>query len=367
MIEDNISQLFITADKTVLDALKQMDRVAKKLLILVDEESTYQNLISVGDLQRAVINNVPLSAKIAELKIDAKWVCNKSDSFSYIKRVMAKIRCDFMPVVDEHKKVIAIHYWNNVFGGADRYKSKGCKAIPVVVMAGGKGTRLKPISNVLPKPLTPVGKRTILEEIIGQFQAVGCDKFHLSVNYKKELIQYFVDGFKSDDYSVDYVCESKPLGTAGSLALLRDKIDSTFFVTNCDILINQNLDEVLDYHRRNCNKITLIAALKHHKLSYGTLKTGEDGVLLALEEKPEFTFKINTGVYLLEPEVFEFLQDDEYMDITDLIEAVKSSGGQVGVFPISDKSWMDIGEWPEYIKTVHSLSDDDNFNGLIFN
>lgn len=360
-------ELLTSPGNTVLDALKQMDRIAKKLLILVDDNNRYLNLISVGDLQRSIINNVPLSAMLSELIIEPKLVCTTNDSLSFIKRSMAKLRCDFMPIVDEQGNIHSVHYWNDVFGNADRYKSKGGRGVPVVIMAGGKGTRLKPISNVLPKPLTPVGESTILEEIISQFRAVGCGKFYLSVNYKKELIQYFVDTFKCDDYSVDYVCEQEPLGTAGSLSLLRDKIDSTFFVTNCDILLNQNLEEVLNYHQKNKNKITLIAALKHHKLSYGTLQTGDDGVLLSLQEKPEFTFKINTGVYLLEPDVLQHLPEQQHTDITDLIETVKEADGRVGVFPVSDKSWLDIGEWPEYINTVKSLSDDDNFSGLVFN
>ena len=367
MNKSDFSVFFISETDTILDALKQMDRIAKKLLILVSHNDTYINLISVGDLQRSIINNVPLSAPISTLKIDPKWVCKDTDSYSHIKRTMAKIRCDFMPVIDESNTITGIYHWNDVFGGVNRYKSQGCKGVPVVIMAGGKGTRLKPISNVLPKPLTPVGERTILEEIISQFKSVGCDEYYLSVNYKKELIEYFVNGFKDNDYEVNYICESAPLGTAGSLSLLKNKIARTFFVTNCDILINQNLDEVLEYHKKNNNKITLVAALKHHKLSYGTLKTGDDGVLLELEEKPEFTFKINTGVYVLEPDVLDHLQQNEYKDITDLITLVKNAGDRVGVFPISDKSWMDIGEWPEYINTVKTLSDDDNFSGLVLN
>jgi NDP-sugar pyrophosphorylase family protein len=143
------------------------------------------------------------------------------------------------------------------------------------------------------------------------------------------------------------------MGTAGSLSLLKGKIKETFFVTNCDILIDQDYSEVLKYHRENKNEITVVATLKHFPIEYGTIETGEDGLLLELREKPEVTFKINSGMYILEPHLIEEIPQNKFFHITQLIEEVKSRGGRVGVFPISEKSWIDIGNWDEYFKNYN--------------
>jgi len=143
------------------------------------------------------------------------------------------------------------------------------------------------------------------------------------------------------------------MGTAGSMSLLKGKIDTTFFVSNCDILIEQDYSEILKYHREQNNEITLVAALKHYDIPYGTLKTGKDGQLKALEEKPALNFKINSGMYVLEPSLLDEIPKDEFFHITHLIEKIMKRKGKVGVFPVSEKSWKDMGEWSEYSKLLN--------------
>lgn len=222
---------------------------------------------------------------------------------------------------------------------------------------------MKPISNVIPKPLIPVGEKTILEEIINRFENAGSQQFYLSVNYKKEMIKYYLDSIGKADF-IEYFSENEPLGTAGSLSLLKGKLNSTFYVTNCDILIEQDLNDLYKYHVDNQNEITLVAALKQFSIPYGTIVSGKDGLLESMQEKPELSFKINAGVYLLEPHLLDEIPDGKFFHITELIENIRTRNGRVGVFPISEKSWLDIGEWPEYIKTVKSISEDRNFLGL---
>ena len=137
------------------------------------------------------------------------------------------------------------------------------------------------------------------------------------------------------------------MGTAGSMSLLKGKISETFFVTNCDILIEQDYSEILEYHKVNKNEITIVAALKHFPISYGTIETGENGKLKKLIEKPELTFKINSGMYILEPHLIDEIPVNEFFHITTLIEKVSNRGGNVGVFPVSEKSWKDVGNWSE--------------------
>lgn len=356
--------IYIYSDSTLLDTLKKMDEVKKKLLIIIEENNRYVNLISIGDIQRSIIKGNSLTERLSEIVIDDKVVATTNDSRESIKSLMISIRAEFMPILDEMGELQDVIFWEDVGDNEEFLHSKITNNIPVVVMAGGKGSRLKPISNVLPKPLVPIGEKTIVEEIMSRFESAGTRKFYLSVNYKKEMIKYYLDTVGKSEL-VEYFSETEPLGTAGSLSLLKGKINSTFYVTNCDILIDQDLNELYKYHVENKNEITLVAALKQFSIPYGTITSGKDGLLEEMQEKPDLSFKINAGVYILEPHLLSEIPENKFFHITDLIENIRHRGGRVGVFPISEKSWLDIGEWPEYIKTVQQLSNDNNFIGVI--
>lgn len=356
-------ELMINNEYSILKTLQKMDEVKRKLLIVNSLDGKYWNLISIGDLQRAIISGTELIKKINTIHISDKQVANTTQSHDVLKKRMESMRCEFMPVLDQFNNLESVLFWEDFFK-EKKSISHSKLSCPVVIMAGGQGTRLKPISNVIPKPLTPIGESTIIEEIMSRFNDAGCNRFLLTVNYKKEMIQYYLDKEAKHSSEIEYFVEDKPLGTAGSITLLKNKINSTFFVSNCDILIDQDLQELYDYHKNNNNEITLVAALKNVKISYGTLISGDDGLLESMEEKPDLTFKINAGVYILEPHLIDEIPDNEFYHITDLIDKVKARNGRVGVFPISEQSWLDIGEWPEYINTVKALSSDKNFVGL---
>ena len=165
------------------------------------------------------------------------------------------------------------------------------------------------------------------------------------------MIRQYIDGIENKPYSVDYFIEQKPLGTAGSLYLLKDKVHQTFFVSNCDILIDQDYEEVYRWHKENKNEITSVAAIKNYHIPYGTLEIEKDGLLRKLIEKPDLTFYVNAGVYLIEPHVLQEIPENEFFHITSLMEKVKVRGGRVGVFPVSEGAWLDVGNWVEYNKT----------------
>jgi NDP-sugar pyrophosphorylase family protein len=246
-----------------------------------------------------------------------------------------------MPVLGFDNTLEDVIFWEDIIGGEIKTGKK--LNIPVVIMAGGEGSRLKPLTNVLPKPLIPVVDKTIIEDIMDQFVSVGCSEFYISLNYKAEMIKHYLLSLNNREYNFHFFQEEKPLGTAGSLYLLKDKISSTFFVSNCDIIIKQDLTEVYKFHRENRNKITIIAALKHYQIPYGTIESGPDGILTSLSEKPEITFKINSGVYILEPDVLSLIPEGKFFHITELILSLKNKKERVGIFPISEKSWLDYG------------------------
>jgi NDP-sugar pyrophosphorylase family protein len=186
-----------------------------------------------------------------------------------------------------------------------------------------------------------------------RFVKVGCSDFYISVNYKSELIKFYLNNLEDKIYKITYFEEDKPLGTAGSMFLLKEKIKTTFFVSNCDILIKQDLEEIYNYHHENKNVITIVSALKNYIIPYGTIYTGKGGKLLELDEKPEHLVQINTGMYILEPEALYEIPENEFFHITDLIERVRSKNLKVGVFPIPETSWQDIGSWDEYYKILN--------------
>ncbi|MBN1182931.1 MAG: nucleotidyltransferase family protein [Bacteroidales bacterium] len=349
-LESKISNIKIGLTDSILFALKKMDKSDKRLL-LVFEGNHFKSLLSIGDIQRAIIKGVDLGNPISEIIRQDIKVAKEDDAYESIKNMMLKYRTECMPVLNKNNNLINVYFWEDVFEGKTKRKNINLD-FPVVIMAGGKGTRLKPITNVLPKGLIPLGEKTILEEIMDKFTEVGCNHFYLSVNYRAEMIKHYFDNLNNTNYNIKYFQEEKPLGTAGSMYLLKEKIKSTFFVSNCDILIEQDLDEIFNYHRENNNNITIVSAIKYYQIPYGTIETCENGVLSSLQEKPELTFQINTGMYIMEPEVINEIPDNTFLHITDLIEKLKDKGAKVGVFPVSEGAWKDIGEWSEYSKYI---------------
>ena len=349
MITNQEESIIIGPETTILQSLKRMDEIRHKLLLVI-HNGKYLGLLSIGDIQRAIINNVDLANAIATIMRDDYIIANPESTIEEIKRQMIQIRSEFMPVVTQDLILVKVYFWNDLF--REKVSDSAIRFnLPVVIMAGGFGTRLKPLTNVIPKPLIPIGNKTMLEEIFDRFGKFGCNDFYISVNYKSSLIKYYIQELNLPIH-IEYFEEKNPMGTAGSLSLLRGKIDQTFFVTNCDILIDDDYSEFLKYHKENKNEITVVAALKNFPIAYGTIETGENGQLLTMVEKPEVTFKINSGMYILEPHLIDEIPEDQFFHITDLINKLHFEGRPVGVFPVTPKSWIDIGDWKEYLDII---------------
>lgn len=349
--QERISRKFVEASLTLIQTMKLMDEKKTKSMIVFDH-GKFIGIITNGDLQRAIISKVPFETQIIEL-IDnnTKFYAHVGDDQEQIKNWMIKKRAEFMPILDDCGNLVDVIFWDDILQGTIVQDNQKEIDIPVVIMAGGKGLRLKPITNVIPKPLVPIGDKTILEVIMDNFESIGCKKFYISVNYKVEMLKFYLSQL-SHHYDIEFFQEDKPLGTIGSVSLLKGKINTPFIVSNCDIVIDQDYSDVYDYHVKNENEITLIAAVKSQSIPYGVVEAGESGLLSELKEKPENTFMINTGVYILNPELINEIPEGEVFHITQLIEKVKQRGGRVGCFPISENAWHDMGEWNEYLKYI---------------
>ena len=347
-IKDRVIDPFMS----LLEAMKRMDEIKVKMLFVFDGEH-FEGIITIGDIQRAIIKNVQLNEAISAIVEKDKKYARPNEDIKIVRSKMTELRAECMPVVDDEGNLVDVYFWEDLFKHSEQ-QHREIISLPVVIMAGGKGTRLKPLTNVIPKPLVPVGDKTILEIIMDQFESIGCHKFYMSVNYKADMMKYYLNQLEHH-YDIDFFMEDKPLGTIGSVSLLKGKINTPFFVSNCDSINEQDYRDVYDYHVNNHNDMTIVTMVKSFTIPYGVIETGEDGLMVDLKEKPEHTYMVNSGVYILNPELIDEIPEGQFFHITHLMEKVKARGGRVGCFPVSEESWHDMGEWPEYLKMINVL------------
>ena len=335
----SIETLLIAEDQSVLEAMKQIDATGKKIL-LVAENNQLKAIITDGDIRRHLLHGGKLEGKVKE-------AANYKPHFIYEKDkvnsrgLMKKWSLLSLPVVNETLEIQSIIFLNDYEIG----RNHSVKA-PVVIMAGGLGTRLYPYTKILPKPLIPIGDIPITELIMDHFMEYKCNEFHLIVNHKKNMIKaYFSDVEK--DYKLEFHDEDTPLGTGGGLSLLKGKLKSTFFFTNCDVLIRANYKEIYDFHKQSGNMITIVAAYKHLTIPYGIINMDNTGGIASMVEKPEYSFLTNTGFYVVEPEVINSLEEDKAIGFPDIIEQQKGLGKKIGVYPVSEQCWLDMGQLEE--------------------
>lgn len=337
----NIKDLFINREMSIKDAIKKLDETAKKILIVV-EDNKLVGVLTDGDIRRWILKSGSLQESVNVIMAQNPKFIFKKDERS-AKKILKEKSIEAIPVLNEEHEVVDIIFWNDNFNKRLNYTKLNN---PVVIMAGGKGTRLDPYTKILPKPLIPIGDVPIVERIINRFTEYGCDDFYMTVNYKKNMIKAYFNEFEKK-YKLNYIDEENPLGTAGSLYLLKDKIKETFFLSNCDILIEGNYSDMLKYHQEHNAKITLITSLKHYTIPYGVIQIDRNSDVKKMEEKPEYDFLVNTGMYILEPEILNDIPEGKFYHITDLINDYINKEEKIGVYPISEGAWLDMGQIKE--------------------
>lgn len=340
----------VPPEMTLLKAMEVMDRERRKLLIICKGDC-FLGVVSIGDIQRAILNKADFASPVINICRTNIIYAKKNDKKEAIKELMVEERIECMPVVDAGILVDMIE-WEELFNRKSEL-TRFDVIPPVVIMAGGRGTRLNPLTNVIPKPLVPLSEKTIIEEIMNQFNKAGCKEYYISVNYKAQMIIDYLNSNTSREWRIHYIRESKPLGTAGSLQLMSDELTRTFFMSNCDILLDIDLQDLYEYHKKNKNIITMVSVLKKYAIPYGTIETGKNGLLMDLVEKPEMIYQINSGLYVMEPEIFSYIEKDEMLHVTDLIKRIMGLGEKIGVFPVSEGSWKDMGNWDDYIGMIN--------------
>lgn len=333
---------------TVAEAMRKIDKNTTGILFLVNPNGVLLGCITDGDIRRYLLSG-------GKMEDDAFSAANKTPRYAKsneeAKHLYHKKNFIVIPVVNEEGVVIDLYTGES---GENNRKLRNPLNVPVVINAGGKGTRLEPFTRVLPKPLIPVGDLPIIELIMQEYQSYACNDFHIIVNYKRDLMKaYFADNERK--YDITWYDEEKPLGTGGGLSLLRGKFDSTFFFANCDALLTANYESMLKFHKEHGNVITMICAYKTVNIPYGVVEMGVNGAIEAMKEKPVMTFLTNTGIYIVEPEVIDDVADGEAIGFPDIIERERQKGKKVAVFPVSENDWMDMGQLPELEKMRKKL------------
>lgn len=337
-LEDSTSNIITEASNLKL-ALEQLDKIAVKVLLLINDERVFVATITDGDVRRAILAGASLETMVSHIA-NYHPLFLEHDDEDTAKKLMYERKISALPILNEEKKIQKVYIIGEEQQKADNVKLD----VPVVIMAGGLGTRLYPYTKILPKPLIPVSDIPISERIIQSFQKIGCEEFHMVVNYKRNMIKaYFND--MDHGYNIHFWDEETPLGTGGGLYLLKDCISGTFVLTNCDILILDDVRKIVQHHKKEMNKVTMVCSLKNFTIPYGIVKFSEGGEISSFEEKPQLSFFTNTGYYILEPEVFNYIDQDEEIGMPDIIDRMRENELKVGIYPISENAWLDMGQF----------------------
>lgn len=348
-MENDIQQLIISEDMRIIDAMSHIDHARKGIAFLCNAENQLLAVLSDGDIRRYIIRNGDLMKPVS-LVANYHFEFLPLEQKKQAKKVLREKHLRCLPIIDENRMLVAVYFWDYTEAVAQRQPLN----LPVVIQAGGKGTRLYPYTKILPKALIPIGDMTITERIIQHFLQYQCNDFYLIINHKKNMLKaYFSDIVH--DYHISFVEEDKPLGTGGGLKMLENAIQTSFFLSNCDILIDSDYQQIYKEHKRQGSIATIICAAKQTVIPYGTILLNEEGMVTGLQEKPSFSFIANTGMYLFEPEIFDYIPDHTFIHIPDVLQTCMKAEKKVGIFPVSENQWSDMGQINELKNMYHKF------------
>lgn len=339
-IVKRLRDLLIHPEATVYQAIEGIDKGELKLMLVVDSENHLLGSVSDGDVRRAILRSVDLNSPVSGIMnsspISVPYGISRDDAIAVMRD--KQIHC--VPVVDERRQVIGLETDSMLLWD-------GVEDTRVVLMAGGLGMRLRPLTEMMPKPLLPINGKPILEGIIERFVEQGFTQFSISVNYKAEMISdYFGNGSRWGCH-IDYLHENKRLGTAGALGLLnRDGLSEHILVMNGDLLTNMDFRQLLDFHKRTDSCASMCVRDYSIQVPYGVVEV-EGQSFIGIREKPAHQYYINAGIYAFRSQVLDVIPQDEMVDVTSLFEMLRDAGKSLSVFPMRE-SWVDIGDIKEY-------------------
>ena len=337
----HIEKIIILPTATIKEAMQKIDEGAIKIALVADENLKLLGTISDGDIRRAILSEFSLDKSIQN-------IYNKSPVKAYVdtpKDELRKLTKQYnilrIPIVDENNRLLSMEL-------VEEFSDSDTKPNKVILMVGGLGTRLRPLTDNTPKPMLHVGGKPILETIIERFASYGFVNIVMCIGYKSHVIQdYFGDG-SSFGVNIDYILEDKRMGTAGALGLLKESPKEPFFVMNGDLLTNINFDHLLDFHMANNAKGTMCVREYDFQVPFGVVNlNGLD--ITSIEEKPVHNFFVSAGIYMLDPSCIDMIPANEFYDMPTLFEKLIEQNDNTISFPLREY-WLDIGRIEEYEK-----------------
>lgn len=344
----NWRKIAIDSKTTIIEAIKILDESATQILLIVGIDDTLLGTVTDGDIRRGILKNVSLDSPIAEIMNSSPVMSTEVDSRRKILSMMKRRSLKHIPIVNDRKQLIDLFL-------SDELKKEEKKDNWVILMAGGLGTRLRPLTEDIPKPLLQVGNRPILENILEKFIEHNFHNFYISVNYKSEMIKdYFQDGEKWG-VNIQYIDEQKRMGTAGALSLLSEYPKKPIIIMNGDLLTKVNFDQLLTFHQESNSMATMCVREYEYQVPYGVIKTSGHE-LLNIEEKPSYQYFVNAGIYVLNPEILEFIPKNEFYDMPTLFKNLIDRRLHTSVYPIREY-WLDIGRMQDFEKANNEFNE----------
>lgn len=335
----NIEDIIVKEKTSILEVMDIIDKSSKQLAIIVDDNQRLLGTISDGDIRRALLKNISLNDSIKDIYSKTPTIANINDSKEDIINICRIKKIHQIPVVDNNGNLIGLEI-------LDELISKEVKTNKVILMVGGLGTRLRPLTDNLPKPMLNVGNKPILHTIVEKFAEYGYINIVMCVNYKSDMIKkYFEDGSKFG-VNIEYIYEEQRMGTAGALSLLSDKPYEPFFVMNGDLLTNINFEALENYHNSYHSIGTMCVREYDLQVPYGVVNI-ENSNILSIQEKPVHKFFVNAGIYMLSPEALNYIPEDSFFDMPNLFERLIQEEKKTVSFPVREY-WLDIGRIEEY-------------------
>jgi dTDP-glucose pyrophosphorylase/predicted transcriptional regulator len=334
----NWKKMLVRPGTSVLEALKVIDSTGHHCALVVDDDGKLKGVVTDGDVRRAILKHTSLTAEVSAIMNTNPHSVSIGASQAKITEIMRLRSIRQLPILDDQRRIVDVHFIDEL-SVLRKFEN------PVILMVGGEGKRLYPLTKDCPKPLLKLGDKPILEHIVENFVAQGFHNFVMSVNYKAEMIESHFGNGEQFNCNIRYLKEARPLGTAGSLSLL-GKLDAPAIVMNGDILTKTNFAELLTYHTKHEASATMCVRPFELQVPYGVISAIEDRIS-QIDEKPVHTFFVNGGIYVLNPETFSFLESKEVIDMPSFFQRLIHNGHKVSPYLVREY-WLDVGQFPDF-------------------
>lgn len=334
MNTDDLKALTVAPDASLRAAIEAIDRSKRQIALVVEGDGTLVATVTDGDVRRGILRGVDLDGPVGQVMHRNPTTITQGAPDAETRRLIRDRKLQHVPVLDDAGRLVGLATVQDLFGVTPIDTR-------IVLMAGGLGTRLRPLTETVPKPMLPVGGKPILEQIIGRFADQGFWRISISVNYRAEMVRDHFGSGEGMGVEIDYIEEEQAMGTAGALSLLSDPPDAPFIVMNGDVLVALQFPELLAFHREKSATGTLVVREYEQQVPYGVVRSSE-GLMTGIEEKPVERYFVNAGIYVLSPEALRRLTPGVPLDMPDLLSAIVEDRQNVGVFPLRDY-WRDIG------------------------